>query len=157
MTRRYFNRYNSHERGSPGVEPGGPSLTKQSFRKECDINRIMAKYVKTGELPPGLGVGRYGDFSQASDYLEALQTIESSQKQFASLPSGVRTFFRNDPSVMLEFVSNPDNLEKAHELGLLSQEGAERLASRRVTQAPSASPGPSPAPSSPIAKERPPS
>ena len=27
-----------------------PSLTKQSFTKECDINNIMKKYQKTGAI-----------------------------------------------------------------------------------------------------------
>ena len=40
--------------------------TKSEFADECDINKIMARYRKTGELPVTAlqAADRFGDFSQ---------------------------------------------------------------------------------------------
>lgn len=34
------------------VELSGPDNTHQSFKGECDVNQIVARYQRTGELPP---------------------------------------------------------------------------------------------------------
>lgn len=99
-----------------------PDLTKQEFKDECDINVIMARYIRTGVLPPGIGVGMYGDFSDIGSYQEALQIIERASEQFAAQPSGVRDRFNHSPEAFLEFVMNPDNRAEAQKLGLLKDE-----------------------------------
>ena len=44
-----------------------PSLTKQSFQNECNINSIMKKWEKTGLLPHSRSSQpRYGDFSNVN-------------------------------------------------------------------------------------------
>lgn len=100
----------------------GETRTKQSFREECDINRIMARYLRSGVLPPGVGVGRYGDFSAVTDFHEAQQIIKEAEAQFASMPAKVRDRFKNDPGVFLAFVGDPANAKEARELGLLKDE-----------------------------------
>lgn len=37
------------------------SLTMQSFKDECDANRILANYMRTGQLPPSHRQGVYAD------------------------------------------------------------------------------------------------
>ncbi|AXH78129.1 MAG: internal scaffolding protein [Microviridae sp.] len=96
--------------------------TVQSAKDECDLNAIMKKYIKTGELPPGIGIGRFGDFSDVTDYLEAQNTLIQARQQFDSLPSGVRERFRNDPAALLAFVNDRKNLDEARTLGLLKDE-----------------------------------
>jgi len=128
-------RYDAHERGR-FVEPNDkPSMTKQSFKQECDINHIMAKYLATGMIPAGTSVGRYGDFSAATDYLDAQLTIKNARDQFASLPAKVRERFNNDPFQMLEWIGDKDNLDEANELGLLSEEASSRIATSKATAA----------------------
>lgn len=96
-----------------------PSLAKQSFAAECDINRIMAKAQKTGIITHfNNHQGDYTDLPDATDYHEAMNAILAANERFADLPSSVRSRFHNDPANLLEFVANPDNLEEAVSLGL---------------------------------------
>lgn len=113
------------ERGEASLDFAGEvSRTKQEFRAECDINTIMSKYVDKGIAPVSVGVGKYGDFSGASDFLDAQLTIKAAEEQFAALPAKVRDRFKNEPMAFLEFVSNKDNYNEARELGLLIEESA---------------------------------
>lgn len=100
-----------------------PSLTKQAFQKECDINTIMAKYQKTGLIDHNNSVqGRYGDFITSHDYQSALDEIHLISDAFASLPSSVRSRFENDPAAFLDFTQNPENTAEMRELGLMVPE-----------------------------------
>ena len=99
----------------------GASLTKQSFRDECDINKLMSKYQKQGVIshvnvrPP-----QYGDFTNIVEYDAALRMVAAAQAAFAALPSAVRSRFDNDPAGFLDFVQNPDTPEQElRDLGLL--------------------------------------
>jgi len=101
----------------PGITCEDPSLTQQHFQDECDLNLIMARAADTGELPPGRPTF-YGDFSDVSDYQSMLGKIQKAQSEFQNLPANIRDFFRNDPSLMLDFIHNPDNLEQCRTLGI---------------------------------------
>lgn len=102
------------------------SMTKQEHKAECDINNIMARYLNTGVFPDTVKVGRYGDFSEAPEFRDALHLIREAKEQFAGLPSKVRQRFRNNPEEFLEFVRDPKNLDEAKDLGLLSDEAVAR-------------------------------
>lgn len=98
-----------------------PSLTKQEFADECDINTIMARFAKTGEiLHVSQSSPRYGDFSSVPDYQTALHIVQDAEASFASLPSKIRDRFHNDPAEFLDFVSDPKNEAELTELGILS-------------------------------------
>lgn len=94
--------------------------TKQSFKDECDINTIMARYQQTGQLPDLLtkNNGQYLDVT-GYDYQEAMQLVAGAHSLFAELPSHVRLRFENDPSQFLAFTSDPKNREEMARLGLL--------------------------------------
>lgn len=95
-----------------------PSMTKQSFKDECDINKLMDKYQKTGLLTHvNNNKAHYGEF-EATDFTTAMQTIAEGQSMFAELPSATRKYFDNDPAKFMAFTSNPDNIDKMVELGL---------------------------------------
>lgn len=96
--------------------------TKQSFKDECDINRIMKKYQNTGVLPVGIGVGQYGDFYDVDDYMSAQLVVKRAEAQFAALPSAVRARFSNSPAALLAFVADKANYDEARKLGLLADE-----------------------------------
>lgn len=94
------------------------SMTKQSFKDECDINKIMAKFQKTGVIKHyAAHAPTYGDASPV-DYLDALQVIATANEMFAELPSSVRKRFSNNPEEFLEFVQNPENLDECRKMGL---------------------------------------
>lgn len=121
--------YKPRGRVTVSCEGGG---AKQSFKEECDINVIMRRYVSSGQLPPGVGVGSYGDFSGPSDLLEARVLLQRAEAQFASLPARVRERFKNDPGAFLAFVQDKANEEEARELGLLADESEEKRELKRL-------------------------
>lgn len=119
----FYDRYNARDRGREGIDfSEHPSLTKQSFKQECDLNTIMKKYLTTGTIPQGTSMARYGDFSEAEDFYEAQLVILQAESQFSALPSSVRERFKNNPALLLEFIENKDNLAEAQKLGLLKKE-----------------------------------
>lgn len=74
------------------------SLTKQSQKNETDINRIMAKYRKTGVIthlaanPPV-----YRGDEQPVDFQDALNKAAEIKSEFEALPALLRNEFENDP------------------------------------------------------------
>lgn len=121
--RTFWGPYDCRYRGAiNGMEFALPTRTKQAAKDECDINRIMARYLKTGQVPGGVLGGSYGDVSSGVDYLEAQGIILNAQKQFAALPAKVRDRFANNPFEMLEFIGDEKNIPEARELGLLAPE-----------------------------------
>lgn len=96
------------------------SLTKQSFRDECDINNIIRKHAATGQCNHiSARNPRYIDCVGTVDYQQALDIVDAAAAQFAALPSNLRARFRNDPALMLEFLADEKNVEEAAKLGLL--------------------------------------
>lgn len=102
-------------------ETVGPSLTRQSSKDECDINRIMLKFEKTGVLEHrNTFEGSYGDYTNTpQDYHEAVNQVMAADDMFQSLPAKVRKRFGNDPAEFVEFVADPDNRDQMQALGLL--------------------------------------
>nr|QJB19150.1 MAG: internal scaffolding protein [Microvirus sp.] len=99
----------------------GPSKAKQSFAAECDVNRIMSRYHKTGVLGNPLDTRRpyFGDFSSVPDYQASLEFVRGAERAFLALPTSLRLRFGNDVQNILAFVADPANAKEAIELGLL--------------------------------------
>lgn len=90
----------------------------QSFKKECDINTIMAKYQRTGALTWLEKRGaEYRDVT-GLDFMEAMQTVVKGREVFEDLPSSIRDRFRNDPALFLDWMHDPRNTDEAIKLGL---------------------------------------
>lgn len=94
--------------------------TQQHFRDECDINKIMVKFGKTGILPVLQGAFQ-GDFSNVESYQDAMTKIINVQDHFNMLPAKVRAEFKNDPGILLDFLGKVENKQKAIELGLIAK------------------------------------
>lgn len=85
------------------------NLAKESFRDECDINKIMARYAKTGHLPGLIQENPiYGDFSDTPTYMEAVQLVDRAETAFMALPAEVRAECGNEPAVFLERVTDAE-------------------------------------------------
>ena len=96
-----------------------PSRTMQASKDECDVNKILAKYRKSGMLTHvNRYEGKYDDVSDVVDYQSALNIVEESKAIFASLPSDVRSKFANDPGKFMAFVHDPANAEEMVQMGL---------------------------------------
>lgn len=111
----------------PGVDASEGIGADQSFREECDINVIMARANRTGELPGVQGAfGEFADVSDApDDYLAARNFVRDAEERFMQLPPKVRQRFAGDPYEILRFVSDPANRDEAIELGLIERPPAE--------------------------------
>lgn len=97
-----------------------PSLTKRSFKAECDINTVMRKYQLTGVLEhTNTFQGQYGEFADIEDYQTSLNKVMDAQDMFMSLPSSIRRRFDNDPGEFLAFTTDEKNHDELVELGLI--------------------------------------
>lgn len=122
------------------VSPG-ESRTVQSAANDLDINQIMARYRKTGALPPGLRAPMFGDFSRASDLQTALDTAQEALDQFETLPPAVRRAAGGSPVRLLEMLAD------ASERAELVEAGLEVLDDQEVVEEPrSEAPAPTEAP-----------
>lgn len=94
-----------------------PSLTRQDFAAECDINNLISQFEKTGIFPGSLNQTepRYLDVSDVPDMASALQMLNNATDAFMGLPATVRRDFDNDPMQFIAFAENPDNLDKMRE------------------------------------------
>ena len=133
-----------------------PSLTKQSFQEECDVNRIMKRFEKTGlmEHVNTFG-GAYGDYTSVpQDYQACLDQVREAQEMFMTIPAKVRAQFDNDPGAFLAFVGDPANAEEMVKMGLANPPPAEQ---EPVPPAPAAAPqAPPAAPAAPAPEGAPP-
>lgn len=87
---------------------GEESRTKQSFKDECDINNLMARYEKTGQLPAlAAAQPQYGDFADVPTFMEACQIVQKAEEQFAALPAEVRAECANNPAIFLQAIQDP--------------------------------------------------
>lgn len=118
------------------VEDGircGKGATKQSFKDECDVNNILAKYQKTGLLTHYSNANpRFGDFSSVPDYRSSLDLVRKAQEYFMELPAALRGRFKNDPAVLLEFVADSRNKQEAIELGLIADDSKKKAEEPKV-------------------------
>lgn len=99
-----------------------PSLTKQAFKEECDINTIIERFGLGYQLPEG-GITNpvWGqDWTDAvPDFHTAVNKIAQAGEAFDALPAHVRARFHHDPGELVDFVSQKSNLEEARKLGLV--------------------------------------
>lgn len=101
------------------------SYTQQQFKDDCDINKILAKFRRTGVLTHVTQYQpQYGEVP-SGDYAEAMRTVATAQTLFQELPAHLRKEFNHDAEQFLSFVQNPDNAERAAELGLQLADNAE--------------------------------
>lgn len=110
-----------------------PSLTKQSFKEECDINNILKKYnralgIEFLDQYSGYISGKFEDVSAGVDYRTALHQLSEAEAAFEAMPSKLRARFDNDPAMLLDFLGNSANREEAIDLGLLPKKHSDPVA-----------------------------
>ena len=108
--------------GHPGVTFEEPTMTQQHFQDDCDINRIIERFTKTGILPEIASNFEFADVSDVPSYQEAMHFIMDAQDQFMELPAKLRKEFDNDPGQFLAFMEDSNNYERAIELGLIERQ-----------------------------------
>lgn len=127
----FRNRFSSRERVT--APEGGQVRVKQSMKDACDINRILARYVRSGQIDHLAKYGGSYDIATAGSFHEAMNMVLRVQAMFADLPSAVRAKFDGKPEEFLAFVQDEKNLSEMRELGLAKPAGpvpVEPLAAR---------------------------
>lgn len=103
-------------------DPKSKSVTNQSDLDSTDINKIMARYEKTGLLTDEItGLTRkpmYGDFTSVSNFYDLQVKIKNVERAFGLLPAPVRSRFDNDPQKLINFLADSKNDGEAVKLGL---------------------------------------
>lgn len=98
-----------------------PTLAKQSFKDESDINNIMARYVRNGQIPTvNPNKPTYG-FAPEYDFKEAMDLVNNMTSNFDEMPEQIKAQFGYSPAKFLEFVENPENASKMADMGLLRE------------------------------------
>ena len=92
-------------------------ITEQHHSEECDVNNILATYMKTGVLPPIDPNAQYGDLSEF-DYQSLQNQIANAHSLFEQLPENVRFRFGNEPHRFLNFVQDERNHDELIQIGL---------------------------------------
>jgi len=113
-----YDFYKPHD--SYGISDWSPSRTRQEFAEECDINVIMARYERTGQLPVNsVEPPRYVDMTaMPSDFREAMDLMLAAEAAFMTLPAKVRREFDNDAKQFVDFASDAKNVDQLRDWGL---------------------------------------
>lgn len=105
----------THVKGSRmKLKPYGcKAKTEQSHKQECDINYIMTRYRKTGQLPVREHEPVYADVSNLKTFQQAQDLVAQGLSKFNALPAAVRAKYKNDPKQWLDSVDR--QLKEANE------------------------------------------
>lgn len=95
------------------------SMTKQSFKDQTDLNRVLDRAGKGASLSHLMNYqGEYGDFSEFSEqyYEDMLNKLSRANTIFYDLPAEIRSEFNNNPGAFFAYVNNPENKDRLAEL-----------------------------------------
>lgn len=95
-----------------------PGRTKQAFKDDCDVNRILQKAQKVGSLSHLQKHGAfYGDFANApKDLFEAREMLDRGEAIFKDLPAEIRNEFENDALKFFGAMNDPANVDRRKEV-----------------------------------------
>ncbi len=83
--------------------------TKQAFKDETDINKILQRAQKTGTISHlNKHEARYGDYS-GFDFFGAQLQLAKGREIFDDLPSEIRSEFNQNPAAFFAYVNDPVN------------------------------------------------
>ena len=93
-----------------------PTLTKQAFKDDADVNKILQKYQMTGTMSHLDRFERiYGDYSDY-DFDEHQRKLAQGREIFDALPSEIRREFKNSLKEFFGFVNDPANVDRLPEV-----------------------------------------
>lgn len=105
-----------------GLKCEDPTKTQQHQAEETDINNIVNRYLKTGELPNRTIPPMQGDFTNAPNMQEAMDLVVRARVAFMEQPAEVRSRFENDPVKFVNFCSDEKNRDEMRKMGMWSPE-----------------------------------
>lgn len=111
--------YDSNEASSrAGSVNTEETRTQQHFKEQCDINRIVKTYAKTGLVPGNPRIPLQEDFHGIIDFHTAMNAVRQGEEAFMELPAELRSRFHNDPQEYVEFCLDEKNFDELVEMGL---------------------------------------
>lgn len=116
-----------------------PSMTKQQFAEEADINTLVKRFNLTGQLPQDHRMPTYADFEGILTFQDAMNAVVEAQEAFYELPADLRSRFGNDPGQYVDFCSNEKNRDEAIKLGILKPVPAAEITPLPAAEKPVAS------------------
>lgn len=108
-----------------------PSLTRQEFKDECDLELILKRFGSTEagmaaiQNAVDLSNLRFDDVSAVPDFRAARDQIMQAEAKFMALPAQVRARFDNDAALFLDFATDPKNLDEMRAMGLANPKPVE--------------------------------
>ncbi len=98
--------------------------TKQCFKDECNIDKIMARFNQTGTMSHlAKYEGVYADFSDF-DFHEQTNRLTRGREIFDELPAELRREFGQSPAAFFAYVNDPANADDlAKKLPALAKPG----------------------------------
>lgn len=117
-----YNYNMNHASNDSGLLCKDKTLAQQHFAEETDINTIVRRFHVTGELPQGIRMPTYEDFSGVFDFQSAMNALRQAREAFDAMPADIRTRFHNDPHEFVDFCNDKDNLPQARKWGLCPPE-----------------------------------
>lgn len=106
----FRTRYQSGLRVFPLRTKDLPSRVKQADARASDINLIVARYRKSGELPVVSRAPMFADIS-VGDFKSSMDVMTAAQQSFDLLPARTRAAFQNDPARLLEALDKSSDPE----------------------------------------------
>ncbi len=87
-------------------------LTKQCFKDECDINKIMDRAAQSGTITHlNKFEAVYADYSDF-DFMEHTTKLTRGREVFDALPAETRREFGQSPQAFFNYVNDPENMAK---------------------------------------------
>lgn len=97
-----------------------PSLTDQQYKDDCDVNTIIERGKKTGQVNHIAKIqGQFADVSEISDLHSSMIKMQHATEAFNKLPLKIKRRFDYDMKQLLSFLDNPQNRNEAIELGII--------------------------------------
>lgn len=98
----------------------GKTLTRESFRDECNINTIMAKAQRGINVPINSKSPLFGDVSDIGTYHRMNLRLQEINDEFIqSVPAEIRLRHGNDAGRFADWLQKPENKDEAINLGLI--------------------------------------
>lgn len=138
-----------------------PGRTKQEFRDETDINKIVKDITKRGATD---WLEKHDEWLKGAasvvvpniDYKTLMDQIADAENRFTDLPSAVRKGFDNDPAKFLDFVQSEGGDVELQELLAKALPIVEKKGSVGAASAPKEPAGKEPPAKSPTPPAEPP-
>jgi len=93
-----YNHDTNFESDRTALYCADPSLTKQEFKDEADINVILERFMRTREAPPITTPEDFTDLTGRTTYYDMASRVAEANKLFYELPATKRYIFQNDPT-----------------------------------------------------------